>query len=97
MERIGVRELRQHASRYLDRVKSGESLEVTERGVPIAVLTPVPAMTLSARMIALGTLIPPAGPLTQWLEANPAPEARRDGSPRLLTDSLTDLRDEEEP
>ena len=28
MERIGVRELRQHASRYLDRVKAGESIEV---------------------------------------------------------------------
>ena len=32
MERIGVRELRQHASRYLDRVKAGETVEVTERG-----------------------------------------------------------------
>ena len=41
MERIGVRELRQNASRYLDRVARGETLEVTDRGKPVARLVPV--------------------------------------------------------
>ena len=41
MERIGVRELRQHASRYLARVASGETLEVTDRGRPVAMLVPI--------------------------------------------------------
>jgi prevent-host-death family protein len=41
MDRIGVRELRQHASRYLQRVAQGESLEVTDRGRPVARLVPV--------------------------------------------------------
>jgi prevent-host-death family protein len=41
MERIGVRELRQHASRYLARVMGGETLEVTDRGRPVARLVPV--------------------------------------------------------
>ena len=41
MERIGVRELRQHASRYLARVASGETLEVTDRGRPVAMLVPL--------------------------------------------------------
>jgi prevent-host-death family protein len=41
MDRIGVRELRQHASRYLDRVRRGEAIEVTERGTPVARLVPV--------------------------------------------------------
>ena len=41
MERIGVRELRQHASVYLARVESGETLEVTDRGRPVAMLVPV--------------------------------------------------------
>lgn len=41
MERIGVRELRQNASRYLARVANGESLEVTERGRPVARLVPI--------------------------------------------------------
>jgi len=40
-ERIGVRELRQHASRYLRRVARGETLEVTDRGRPVAMLVPV--------------------------------------------------------
>lgn len=41
MDRIGVRELRQHASRYLARVAAGERLEVTDRGRPVALLVPV--------------------------------------------------------
>ena len=41
MERVGIRDLKQNASRVLQRVKAGESLEVTERGRPIARLTPV--------------------------------------------------------
>ena len=41
MDRIGVRELRQHASRYLARVMGGETIEVTDRGRPVARLVPV--------------------------------------------------------
>ena len=41
MEQIGVRELRQHASKHLERVQRGESLEVTEHGRPVAWLIPV--------------------------------------------------------
>jgi prevent-host-death family protein len=41
MDRIGVRELRQHASRYLARVAGGETLEVTDRGRPVAHLVPI--------------------------------------------------------
>jgi prevent-host-death family protein len=37
---VGVRELRQNLSRYLERVKAGESLTVTERGREVARLTP---------------------------------------------------------
>jgi prevent-host-death family protein len=41
MDAIGVRELRQHASRYLERVRQGETLEVTDRGRPVARLVPI--------------------------------------------------------
>lgn len=37
---VGVRELRQNLSRYLDRVKAGEALTVTERGEVVARLVP---------------------------------------------------------
>ena len=40
-ESIGVRELRQHASRWLDRVQDGESFTITDRGKPIARLLPL--------------------------------------------------------
>jgi prevent-host-death family protein len=37
---VGVRELRQNLSRYLERVKQGETLTVTERGHEVARLVP---------------------------------------------------------
>jgi prevent-host-death family protein len=38
--KVGVRELRQHLSRYLAEVKLGESFTVTERGREVARLVP---------------------------------------------------------
>lgn len=61
MDRIGVRELRQHASRYLARVVRGETLEVTDRGRPVARLTPLPVDDWE-QMIADGRIIPPSEP-----------------------------------
>jgi len=40
MRRVGVRELRQNLSRYLERVRAGEGLVVTERGREVARLVP---------------------------------------------------------
>ncbi|MCO5201003.1 MAG: type II toxin-antitoxin system prevent-host-death family antitoxin [Chloroflexi bacterium] len=61
MRRIGIRELRQNASRYIHLVKSGETIKVTERGIPVALLTPLPAdraKTPREQLIAEGKLIP---------------------------------------
>lgn len=55
MESIGVRELRQQASRYLVRVRGGETFEVTDRGRPIARLVPIVADTW-ADMVASGRI-----------------------------------------
>jgi prevent-host-death family protein len=54
--RVGVRELRQNLSVYLDRVKAGETLEVTEHGHPVARLGPNPPVRMSIldQMIADG-------------------------------------------
>ena len=57
MERIGVRELRQHASRYLERVARGETLEVTDRGRPVARLVPV-RMGAWADLVSSGRVTP---------------------------------------
>jgi prevent-host-death family protein len=60
MERIGVRELRQHASRYLARVVNGEPFEITDRGRPVARLVPVPSgENALAELLRSGRLKPP--------------------------------------
>jgi prevent-host-death family protein len=68
MERVGVRELRQQLSRYLRRVARGESLEVTERGRPVAVLAPLPQPTSPlARLVAEGKAVRPQRDLLELL------------------------------
>jgi prevent-host-death family protein len=63
MLRIGVRELRQNASRYLAQVKAGETIEVTERGVLVARLVPLQASDSARdRLITAGKLVPAKGP-----------------------------------
>ena len=54
MLQIGVRELRQHASRWLERVAAGESFEVTDRGRPVALLVPIPAENGLGALLASG-------------------------------------------
>jgi prevent-host-death family protein len=60
MTSVGVRELRQRASELLRRVEDGESIEITDRGRPVAVLGPLPADPLQ-RLIAAGDLQPGDG------------------------------------
>lgn len=52
---VGVRELRQRASDLLRRVQDGETIEITDRGRPVAVLAPVPEDPVR-RLIASGDL-----------------------------------------
>ena len=87
---VGVRELRQNLSVYLDRVKAGESLTVTERGAEVARLVPLPrgASTLD-RLIAEGRARDGFGGLAD-LGMPPA------GRGRPLSETLRDLRDEED-
>lgn len=57
-ERVGVRELRQNLSVHLRRVTEGAVLEVTDRGRPVAMLTPLPErMTPLQRLEAQGLII----------------------------------------
>jgi prevent-host-death family protein len=58
MEQIGVRELRQHASRYLARVARGETLQITDRGRPVAMLVPVTSNAWDD-LVAAGRILPP--------------------------------------
>lgn len=61
MRVIGIRELRQDASRYLRAVQEGETFEVTDRGHPVALLVPIPSAGRVERLAASGRLVPAAG------------------------------------
>jgi prevent-host-death family protein len=41
MKTIGVAQLKAHLSRYLDQVKHGQEVVVTERGLPVAKIVPL--------------------------------------------------------
>ena len=55
--RVGIRELRQDASRIIDLVKSGQSFLITEHGRPVAKLNPLEGPTLED-LIELGVITP---------------------------------------
>ena len=61
--RVGIRELRQEASKILARVEEGEEFMVTDRGVPIARLIPFSKSPEDYydEMVAAGEIIPPTG------------------------------------
>jgi prevent-host-death family protein len=102
--RVGVRELRQNLSVYLDRVKDGEILEVTEHGHSVALLTPLPRTTMSTleRLVAEGRITPGTGDLMAYLRthqpvppppaASPAP-TREDPGP-TMAQILRQMQDE---
>jgi len=63
MATVGVRELRQRASELLRRVEHGETIEVTDRGRRVAVLSPPPHGDPLDRLRALGDVEPAKGNL----------------------------------
>jgi len=55
---VGVRELRQNLSKYLDRVKAGEDLVVTEHGREVARLVPLGADAYAELAAQFGASVP---------------------------------------
>jgi prevent-host-death family protein len=58
MTEVGVRELRDHLSRYLDRVRAGEEVVVTERGRAIARVLPIGGERTIDRLVREGLVTP---------------------------------------
>jgi prevent-host-death family protein len=54
MVSVGVRELRQRASELLRQVQRGETIEITDRGRPVALLAPLPEGSELERMREAG-------------------------------------------
>ncbi|MGH3640654.1 MAG: type II toxin-antitoxin system Phd/YefM family antitoxin [Mycobacterium sp.] len=65
MQQIGIRELRQHASVWVAKVKAGATIQITDRGNPVARLVPINSADQDREaLIAAGLLIPAARPRT---------------------------------
>ncbi len=94
MNSVTVSELNRQTAKVLERVKAGESLEVTEYGRPVAHLMPTGAVTgvpLLDRMLAQGRAIPASnlGPIPP----TPARDEHDEGV--SLSAALAQLRDDE--
>lgn len=51
---FGVRDLRDHLNRVVERVEGGETITVTKRGRPVARIVPAAASPPLARLLAQG-------------------------------------------
>lgn len=88
---VGIRELRQHASRYVAMAKQGQRVPVTERGKLVAYLVPAgESVSVLGRLAAAGAVRPATGDIRDCFPVPPAPD-----SARPLSEVLAELRDEE--
>ncbi len=86
MARAGIRELRQNASALIRRVIEGETIEVTDRGRPVARIVPLRGRRVLDQMIAEGRATATRGDL---LDLRPIPPVS--GKPRL-SEVLAEMR-----
>ena len=79
MADVGVRELKQHLSEYLDRAERGELVRVTDRGKPKALLGPLPGRGRIEEGVAAGWIRPGSGarlgPTRRWPTQRSSAEA----------------------
>ena len=93
MERVGIRELRNYASRVVARARAGERIIITVDGIPTAEIGPVRAagerMTLE-ELIAAGHVIP----ARDTTPAPPLPPPYKVPGGRTSTEILDELRED---
>lgn len=90
---IGIRELRQHASVYVDLVEKGQTVDITNRGRLVARLVPArDAESPLERLVAAG-IIQPAEDPGSLLDIEPAPPVPQ-GQP-TASEILLQMREEE--
>ncbi len=88
---IGIRELRQNASRYLRLVEEfREPIQITDRGRPVALLTPLPTGSRVDQLAASGRL---RRTTRRWADLPPPIEPRP--GEKLPSQILEEMRDDE--
>jgi prevent-host-death family protein len=94
MDSVTVSELNRQTARVLDRIKAGESLEISEYGRPVARLlpaTPTTGAPLLDRLIAQGRAVPAANPGP--ISPTPPRDTPEEGV--SLSAALAEMRDDE--
>jgi len=86
MADVGIRELKQRLSEYLDRAERGEVVRVTDRGRPKAMLGPLPGRARIEDGIRAGWITPGTG--------SPLGRVHRTKSSRRVLDVLAEDRGE---
>jgi len=89
MPTVGIRELKQHASKVLARAAAGEIVTVTDRGRPVARLVPIACGQLEELRVS-GALREPTRPLAEL-----GPPRERAGDGPSLTELLLAMREQE--
>jgi prevent-host-death family protein len=94
MERATITEVKNGLSAVIDRVRAGESILVTDRGIAVAVIEPVTdQVDLDERMVRLeraGLLRRGAGRIPPEILETPGPKVRDPGNPAV--DAIIDER-----
>ena len=89
LQSVGVRELRQNASKVLDQVKDGAIIEITEHGVPVARISPI-TKSLYEEYIESGLIKPARNP--NW---QPTKNPVKITGNKTSTEVLMEMRAEE--
>lgn len=89
MSEVGIRALKQNASKVVAEAAGGELVTITDRGRPVAQMTPVPESRVEALIAAER-----ARPALRSFRDLPAPARRRRDQP-ALSEELERMREAE--
>ena len=89
MRQVGIRALKQNASEVIAEVTNGETIIITDRGRPVAQISPLPNSQVAAQ-IASGMLVRAKNSKKKL----PQPISRKPNTPSL-SESLIEMRDKE--
>ena len=85
MAEVGIRALKQNASAVVARAAMGDVITITDRGRPVAQMTPLPGGRVQ-ELVESGRARPPRRSIAQLPRRRPGPS---------LSDALIALRDDE--
>lgn len=71
--KVGVRELRENLRSWLDRVKAGDQIVITDRGKPVARITSAEPRSRLDELIERGIVRPPLTPKRQRFDVSKLP------------------------